>query len=76
MNARLTLHLAEYLIDNLFSSKRAMAIATGISYRTLLRLCNGKYSQRDVENVMIGIANYCLQERIAPQALFHGFCPA
>lgn len=75
MDVRLALHMTEYFLCNTFSSKRAMAAGTGISYRALLRLYSGKYSGRDVENVMIGIARYCLQERISPKELFHGFCP-
>jgi len=74
MDARLTLHMADYFLNNVFPSKRAMAMKVGISYRALLRLYNGKYTYQDVKNVMIGIGLYCLQEQIAPQDLFHGFC--
>ena len=74
MDAKLTLHMAEYFLKNVFPSKRVMAISMGISYRALLRLYSGKCSEKDVKSIMIGIAQYCLQERIAPQELFCGFC--
>lgn len=75
MEEKLTLHAAAYLLSNHFVSKKSMAIHLGISYRALLRLCNGHSSQHDTQNIMIGIARYCMQEHIPPEQLFREFAP-
>ena len=72
---RLTLHLADQLLNGEALSKKALALELNISYRALLRLHNGKQSENDVVIIMSGIALYCLRERIPPDTLFHGFAP-
>ena len=75
MASRLTLYLAEQLLNGEALSKKELAIELNISYRALLRLYNGKQSENDVVTIMSGIALYCLRERIPPDTLFHGFAP-
>lgn len=68
-------HLAEYLLNNCFSSKKDMAAALGVSYSALLRVFRGESSIHNNERIMIRMALYCLAKRIPPQELFHGFAP-
>lgn len=75
MASRLTLHLAEQLLNGEALSKKELAIELNIPYRALLRLYNGKQSENDVITIMSGIAMYCLRKRIPPHTLFHGFAP-
>jgi len=75
MASRLTLHLAEQLLNGEALSKKELAIELNIPYRALLRLYNGKQSENDVVTIMSGIAIYCLRERIPPDNLFHEFAP-
>ena len=75
MAGRLTAYAAEYLLTHYFSSKKEMAEKLNISYRALLRLCRHEHSERDAQAIMIGIAQFCMKEQIAPEQIFHGFCP-
>jgi len=72
---RLTLHLAEQLLNGEALSKKAAAIELNIPYRALLRLYSGKQSEHDVAIIMSGIALYCFRERIPSDTLFCGFAP-
>lgn len=68
-------HLAEYLLKHYFSSKKDMACALCIPYSVMLSVFKGESSVRSSEKVMIGIALYCLAQRIPPEELFHGYAP-
>lgn len=61
----LTITLTNYLLDQYFSSKRAMAEAIGISYRTLLNVAAGRGSKKNVYAVSSHLLRYCIQHHIS-----------
>ena len=61
----LLLQMTNYLLTNTFSSKRMMADALGISYRTLLNVCAGRGSTKNINEVTSAILCYCIQHRIS-----------
>ena len=73
MESRLTVHMLDYLLEHRFASKKALASRLDISYRALLRIYQGQSSRYDIQNIMYGIATYCLYESIPPIKLFRGF---
>lgn len=64
MEEKVKLHLAQYLLAHDFCSKRAMAQKLELSYRTLLKVCAGKGSRRNLTTVTDRILRYCIQHRI------------
>lgn len=61
----LTMTLTNYLLDQYFSSKRAMADALGVSYRMLLDVAAGHGSKKNVYAVSSHLLHYCIQHRIS-----------
>ena len=61
----LLLQMTNYLLTNTFSSKRMMADALGISYRTLLNVCTGRGSTKNINEVTSAILRYCIQHHIS-----------
>ena len=61
----LLLQMTNYLLTNTFSSKRMMADALGISYRTLLNVCAGRSSTKNINEVTSAILRYCIQHHIS-----------
>lgn len=57
--------LVTYLLKNHFHSKREMADALGISYRTLLNVCMGRGSPKNNNDVISAILRYCIQHHIS-----------
>ena len=75
MESKVTLYLAQYLLRYYFHSKREMARALNIPYRSLLRLFNGQNSSCDTQRIMNGIACHCLMKRIPHEELFKDISP-
>ena len=61
----LVLQLIDYLLERSFASKRNMAGALGISYRTLLNVCAGRSSAKNINEVTSAILRYCIQHHIS-----------
>ena len=57
--------MVNYLIKQRFPSKRSMADALGISYRTLLNVCAGRGSTKNINEVTSAILRYCIQHHIS-----------
>ena len=74
MERAITIHAANQLLC-CFPSKKTMANQTGIPYRVLLRVLQGKSTPKDIERTMSAIARYCRIQRISPEALFQCFVP-
>ncbi len=53
------------LLKNHFPSKRNMADTLGISYRTLLNVCTGRSSTKNINEVTSAILHYCIQHHIS-----------
>ncbi len=53
------------LLKNHFPSKRNMADALGISYRTLLNVCAERSSTKNINEVTSAILRYCIQYHIS-----------
>ncbi len=70
---KLTLYLARYFLKRDFRSKRDMAAKLHIPYRALLRLFQGQSSGHDTQQVMNGIAAYCVIAQIPLNDLFREF---
>ena len=60
----LVLQLIEYLLEHSFASKRMMADALGISYRTL-NVCAGRGTTKTINEVTSAIIRYCIQHHIS-----------
>ena len=75
MEIELTLYLAQKILMNRFASKKEISVCLSVSYRALLRLFHRQSSTHDTQQIMNGIARYCLAERISPEELFQGFSP-
>ena len=58
-------NLIDYMLKHTFSSKRTMADALGISYRTLLNVCAGRGSTKNINEVTSAILRYCIQHHIS-----------
>ena len=56
MENRIIALVAEHLLNEQFRSKKQMANALGLQYRTLLNACSGKCSSRCYEKVLNAIA--------------------
>ena len=54
-----------YLLERYFPSKRVMADTLGISYRTLLNVCTGRGSTKNINEVTSAILRYCIQHHIS-----------
>lgn len=52
MENRIIALVAEHLLNEQFRSKKQMANALGLQYRTLLNACSGKCSSRCYEKVL------------------------
>ena len=61
----LLLQMTNHLLMNTFSWKRMMADALGISYRTLLNVCAGRSSTKNINEVTSAILRYCIQHHIS-----------
>lgn len=57
--------IVDYLLERYFPSKRVMADALGISYRTLLNVCAGRGSTKNINEVTSAILRYCIQHHIS-----------
>ena len=57
--------MVTYLLKNHFPSKRSMADALSISYRTLLNVCAGRGSTKNINEVTSAILRYCIQRHIS-----------
>ena len=57
--------LVEFLLGYCFKSRRSMAVALGIGYRTFLNVCAGKASVKVQEKVLQKIVRYCIQQNIS-----------
>lgn len=56
--------LLTFLMAGSFPSKRAMAAALGVNYRTLLNVCAGKASAKVQEKIVLAAIRYCIQHGI------------
>lgn len=61
----LVVNLIDYILKHTFTSKRMMADALGISYRTLLNVCMGRGSTKNNTKVTSAILRYCIQHQIS-----------
>lgn len=57
--------MTTYLLKSHFSSKRNMSEALDISYRTLLNVCAGRGSAKNINEVTSAILRYCIQHHIS-----------
>ena len=57
--------MVTYLLKDHFPSKRSMADTLGISYRTLLNVCAGRGSTKNINEVTSAILRYCIQHHIS-----------
>ena len=57
--------LTTYMLKTHFSSKCLMAEKLGISYRTLLNVCAGRGSTKNINEVTSAILRYCIQHHIS-----------
>ncbi len=64
MENKITSLVAEYLLKEQFRSKKQMANALGLQYRTLLNACSGKCSSRCHEKVLKATLRYCVENGI------------
>lgn len=62
---QLTSMVIGYLLEHQFSSKKQMANAIGINYRTFLRTSAGKADANTSTEVMLAIIRYCVKLQIA-----------
>lgn len=58
MENRIIALVAEHLLNEQFRSKKQMANALGLQYRTLLNACSGKCSSRCYEKVLNATLRY------------------
>jgi len=72
---QITLHMANHLLRNYFTNKKAMAQKLEIPYCSLLRIFNEQSYPGDVQRTMNAIATYCMEQRIPPEELFAGCVP-
>lgn len=56
--------LVQYLLLSGFPSKKAIALQTGIPYRTLLNACDQESSLRIKAKATEQIVRYCIRQRI------------
>ncbi len=70
---KITLHMANHLLRNYFTNKKALAQELEIPYRSLLRVFNEQSYPGDVQRTMNAIATYCMEQRIPLEELFAGF---
>lgn len=56
--------LVQYLLLSGFPSKKAIALQTGIPYRTLLNACDQESSLRIKAKATEQIIRYCIRQRI------------
>ncbi len=75
MVSKVTIHMANHLLRNYFTNKKALAQELEIPYRSLLRVFNDQSSLGDVQRTMNAIAAYCMEQRIPLEELFAGFAP-
>ena len=59
MENRIIALVAEHLLNEQFRSKKQMANALGLQYRTLLNAFSGKCSSRCYEKVLNATLRYC-----------------
>lgn len=64
MENRITLLVAEYLLKERFRSKKQMATALGLQYRSLLNACSGKGNSQCYEKVLKATLRYCVKNGI------------
>ena len=57
--------LIDYLLKRHFPNKKDMADALGISYRTLLNVCAGRGTTKNINEVTSAILRYCIQHHIS-----------
>ena len=62
---KLLAQVITYLLKDHYPSKRNMADALGISYRTLLNVCAGRGSTKNINEVTSAILRYCIQHQIS-----------
>ncbi len=75
MVSKVTIHMANHLLRNYFTNKKALAQELEIPYRSLLRIFNEQSYPGDVQRTMNAIATYCMEKRIPPEELFADFVP-
>ncbi len=73
LESKMTLYLAQYFLERDFRSKRDMAVKLHIPYRALLRLFQGQCTAHDAQQVMNGIAAYCISTQVPLDELFREF---
>ncbi len=61
---QITLHMANHLLRNYFTNKKAMARKLEIPYRSLLRVFNEQSYPGDVQRTMNAIATYYMEQRM------------
>lgn len=61
----ITSQIIKYLLKQHFRTKRAMAEALGIGYRTFLNICAGQTSAKVNEQALLSIIRYCIQHDIS-----------
>ena len=64
MENRIIALVAGHLLNEQFRSKKQMANALGLQYRTLLNACSGKCSSRCYEKVLNATLRYCVKNGI------------
>ena len=57
--------MVTYLFKDHFPFTRSMADFLGISYRTLLNVCAGRGSTKNINEVTSAILRYCIQHHIS-----------
>ena len=61
MENRIIALVAEHLLNEQFRSKKQMANALGLQYRTLLNACSGKCSSRCYEKLLPATLRNCVK---------------
>ncbi len=67
--------MANHLLRNYFTNKKALAQELEIPYRLLLRVFNEQSYPGDAQQTMNAIATYCMEKRIPTEEIFASFTP-
>ena len=57
--------LIDYLLKRYFPNRKVMAYSLNISYRTLLNVCAGRGTTKNINEVTSAILRYCIQHHIS-----------
>ena len=70
MEQRLIQQLTGSLLPSCFQTKKEMAEKIGVSYRTLLTVCDGNGSGKTTEQVIDALLRYCIREHVPLDTIF------